>query len=61
MTDWMRKVLESKRAERQKLQEPPFSEKLKILEKLRQRSLAIADSPLRREMDRKTSCANTAT
>jgi hypothetical protein len=48
MTDWMRKVLESKRATRQRLQSLSFSEKLKLLEKLRDRSLAIARSPLRK-------------
>jgi len=42
MTDWMRKVLESKRAARQRLQQLPFSEKLKLLEKLRDRTLLIA-------------------
>ena len=34
MSEWMRKVLESKRAMRQRLRELPFSEKIKILEKL---------------------------
>ena len=44
MTDWMRRVLENKRAARQRLQQLPFSEKLKLLEKLRERSLLIARS-----------------
>jgi hypothetical protein len=44
MTDWMRKVLESKRAARQRLQQLPFSEKVKLLEKLRERALLIARS-----------------
>jgi len=48
MNPWMYKVLESKRAMRQRLQALSFSEKLKLLEKLRDRSLAIAESPLRR-------------
>ena len=48
MSDWLRPVLESKRAARQRLQALSFSEKLKLLEKLRDRSLAIARSPLRR-------------
>ena len=48
MSGWIRPVLESKRAARQRLQSLPFSEKLKLLEKLRERSLAIARSPLRR-------------
>ena len=49
MTNWMRKVLESKRAVRERLQALPLSEKLKLLEKLRDRSLAIARNPLRRQ------------
>ncbi len=48
MSDWMRKVLESKRAARQQLRALSFSEKIKLLEKLRDRSLAIAQSPLRK-------------
>jgi hypothetical protein len=48
MNDWMRKVLESKRATRQQLRALSFSEKLKLLEKLRDRSLAIARNPLRK-------------
>jgi hypothetical protein len=48
MTDWMRKVLESKRAARQRLQQLSFAEKLKLLEKLRDRSLVIARSRPRR-------------
>jgi len=38
---------ESKRATRHRLQQISFSEKVKLLEKLRERSLAIARSPLR--------------
>jgi len=53
MSHWMRKVLESKRATRQRLAALPFSEKLKLLEKLRDRSLAIARSPLRRQQHHK--------
>ncbi len=49
MSHWMRKVLESKRATRQRLAALSFSEKIKLLEKLRDRSLAIAASPLRRQ------------
>ena len=44
----MRKILESKRATRNRLAALPFSEKVKILEKLRDRSVAIALSPLRK-------------
>lgn len=48
MSDWMRRVLESKRAARGRLRALSFSEKLKLLEKLRERSLAIAQTSLRR-------------
>jgi hypothetical protein len=48
MNDLMHKILESKRAERRRLQTLSFTEKVKLLEKLRDRSLAIARSPLRR-------------
>ncbi len=47
MTDWMRRVLESKRATRRQLMALSFAEKLKPLEKLRERSLWIARSSLR--------------
>lgn len=53
MSDWMRKVLESKRAMRQRVAALSFSEKLKLLEKLRDRSLEIARSPLRRQQHHK--------
>ena len=36
-----RKVLESKRATRQRLQQLPFAEKLRLLEKLRDRTLLM--------------------
>ena len=52
MSEWMRKELESKCAARQRLRAVPFSERLKILEKLRQRSLAIPQSPLRQRQQR---------
>jgi hypothetical protein len=45
----MHKILESKREARKGLAARPFSEKVKLLEKLRDRSLAIAASPLRRD------------
>jgi hypothetical protein len=48
MSEWMRRVLESKRQMRKQTATLPFSEKIKILEKLRARSLAIASNPLRR-------------
>jgi hypothetical protein len=47
MTDWMRRVLESKRVKRRQLMGLSFAEKLKLLERLRERSLWIARSPLR--------------
>jgi hypothetical protein len=49
MTDRMRLILESKRAMRQHLATRPFSEKIALLEKLRDRSLAIAVSSVRRK------------
>jgi acyl-CoA reductase-like NAD-dependent aldehyde dehydrogenase len=35
MSEWMRRILESQRAARQRLRELPFSERIKLLEKLR--------------------------
>jgi hypothetical protein len=49
MSDWMRKILESKRETRKRLAALPFAEKLILLEKLRDRSLAIATSSLRKQ------------
>ena len=49
MTGRMMQILESKRALRQRLAAMPFADKLKLLEKLRDRSRAIAASPLRRK------------
>jgi len=48
MSDRTRKILESKRAMRRKLSALPFSDKVKLLEQLRERSLLIASSPLKR-------------
>jgi len=53
MSSWMRRVLESKRATRKRLAALPLSEKLILLEKLRDRSLLIASSPLRRSHPRR--------
>lgn len=47
MSIWMQKVLESKRAARKELAALPFARKIELLEKLRDRSLLIASSPLR--------------
>lgn len=49
MSEWMRKILESKRAMRQRLATLPFDKKVKILEQLRDRSRNIAQNPLRRQ------------
>ena len=54
MSEWMRRVLESKREMRKRLAALPFSEKLVLLEKLRDRSLLIASSPLRQQQLRKS-------
>ena len=48
MSIWIQKVLESKRASRKELAALPFARKLDLLEKLRDRSLLIASSSLRR-------------
>ncbi len=48
MNDRMRKILESKRAMRKQLATLPFDDKVKLLEQLRDRALAIANSPLKR-------------
>ena len=49
MTEWMRKILGSKHGMWEHLATRSFSEKVAVLEKLRDRSLAIA----RRDMGRK--------
>jgi hypothetical protein len=49
MSDRMRKILESKREMRQRLVALPFADKVKVLEQLRDRSLAIAASTLKRQ------------
>ena len=49
MSDWLRQILESKREMRQRLAALPFADKVKLLEQLRDRSLAIAASPLKRK------------
>ena len=48
MSERMRKILESKRAMRRKLSALPFSDKVKLLEQLRDHSLLVASSPLKR-------------
>ena len=49
MNAQMRAILESKREARLRLAALPFTEKVALLEHLRDRSLAIADSPLYRQ------------
>jgi hypothetical protein len=49
MSERMRKILESKRAMRRRLASLPFTDKVKLLEQLRDRSRAITASPLRRQ------------
>ena len=51
MSDRMRKILESKRETRQRLAALPFADKMKLLEQLRDRTLAIAASPLKRQLN----------
>ena len=48
MSAQMRAISGSKRAMRRQLQALPFSEKIALLEQLRDRCLAIANNPLRR-------------
>ncbi len=48
MSERMRRILESKRAMRSKLSALPFADKAKLLEQLRERSLLIASSSLKR-------------
>lgn len=52
MNPAMRQILESKHRFRRQVAERSFSEKLAILERLRERSLAIAASPLRERASR---------
>jgi hypothetical protein len=48
MSDQMRKILQSKREMRQRLAALPFADKVKLLEQLRDRSLAIAASSFKK-------------
>jgi hypothetical protein len=41
MSEWIKQLIESKRAYRTKLAALPVGEKIQLLEKLRQRTLAI--------------------
>jgi len=53
MTEQMRKILASKASQRRRLAALPFAEKLKWLEQLRDRAIAIANSPLKRRPTRR--------
>ena len=53
MSERMRKILESKASMRKHLATLPFAEKVKLLERLRDRALAIAASPLKQQMSRR--------
>lgn len=50
MSVQLRKILESKREMRQRLASLPFAEKVKLLEQLRDRSVAIAASGLKKSL-----------
>ena len=52
MSEWMRKILESKKEAHGRLASLSFSEKIAILEKLRDRCLLIKASPLGRSAKR---------
>jgi hypothetical protein len=52
MSETMRQILERKEAMRKRLAALPFAEKVKLLEQLRDRALAIAASPLKQQMTR---------
>ncbi len=47
MNDSMRRIIEGKRAERERLATLPFARKLEILEQLRSRSLELGRNALR--------------
>jgi hypothetical protein len=53
MSDQMRKILESKRTVRRQLAALPFAAKVKLLEQLRDRALAVAASPLKQRFARR--------
>lgn len=55
MTELMRQIIEGKKRERSRLAALPFEEKVAILEKLRERSLLLAQSPLRKKSAAKES------
>jgi hypothetical protein len=54
MSKRMRQILESKRATRQRLAALPFADKIRLLEQLRDRTLAITTSPLKQRFVRRS-------
>jgi hypothetical protein len=56
MSEWMQKVLESKRAMRTRLAALPFGQKLALLEKLRERRMAISSSRPSRSARQRPCC-----
>ena len=54
MNELMDRILAGKRASRKQLAALPFAQKLALVEKMRDRSLLIAASPLRRQTMRRT-------
>ena len=53
MNDSLRRIIEGKRAERERLAALPFARKLEILEQLRSRSLELGRNSLRGAMARR--------
>ena len=53
MTDRLRRIIEGKRAERERLAALPFARKLEILEQLRSRSLELGRNSLRKVTSRR--------
>jgi hypothetical protein len=51
MSEWIQRLIESKRAYRSKLATLPFEEKIILLGKLRQRSLLIQTAKRERKTD----------
>jgi len=49
LNEEMRRILAGKARTRQRLAALPFADKVKLLEQLRDRTLAIATSPLKRQ------------
>lgn len=53
MSDLMKWILEEKAKNRKRLAALPFAEKLRMLEMMRERSLLLAQNPLRKRKDKK--------